>query len=84
MLASGALHEDGLGDMVDGFGGGRTRERKLEIMRDSRIGSYGAAALLFSILLYLIFSVLASLLYSLMGGRENEELITRIGSGRRR
>jgi len=41
-------------------------------------------SLLFSILLYLIFSVLASLLYSLMGGRENEELITRIGSGRRR
>jgi adenosylcobinamide-GDP ribazoletransferase len=51
MLASGALHEDGLSDMFDGFGGGRTRERKLEIMRDSRIGSYGAAALIFSILL---------------------------------
>jgi adenosylcobinamide-GDP ribazoletransferase len=51
MLASGALHEDGLADTADGFGGGRTRERKLEIMRDSRIGSYGAAALVFSILL---------------------------------
>ena len=51
MLASGALHEDGLSDTFDGFGGGRTRERKLEIMRDSRIGSYGAAALIFSILL---------------------------------
>ena len=51
MLASGALHEDGLSDTLDGFGGGRTRERKLEIMRDSRIGSYGAAALIFSILL---------------------------------
>ena len=37
------LHEDGLSDMADGFGGGRTRERKLEIMRDSRIGAYGAA-----------------------------------------
>jgi hypothetical protein len=43
MLASGALHEDGLSDTLDGFGGGRTRERKLEIMRDSRIGSYGVA-----------------------------------------
>jgi len=51
MLASGALHEDGLSDTFDGLGGGRTRERKLEIMRDSRIGSYGAAALVFSILL---------------------------------
>ncbi len=43
--ASGALHEDGLADIADGFGGGATRERKLEIMRDSRIGSYGALAL---------------------------------------
>lgn len=40
--------------------------------------------LLFSILLYLIFAVIASLLYSLMGGGENEEVISRIGSGRRR
>ena len=45
MLASGALHEDGLADFWDGIGGGRTRERKLEIMRDSRLGSYGAVAL---------------------------------------
>lgn len=45
LLATGALHEDGLADTADGFGGGATRERKLEIMRDSRIGSYGAAAL---------------------------------------
>lgn len=50
MLASGALHEDGLSDTLDGFGGGRTRERKLEIMRDSRIGAYGAAALGLSLL----------------------------------
>ena len=45
MLASGALHEDGLADFWDGIGGGRTRARKLEIMRDSGIGSYGAIAL---------------------------------------
>lgn len=50
MLVTGCLHEDGLSDTADGFGGGRTRERKLEIMRDSRIGSYGAAALVLSIL----------------------------------
>jgi adenosylcobinamide-GDP ribazoletransferase len=45
ILATGALHEDGLADFSDGIGGGRTRERKLEIMRDSRLGSYGAIAL---------------------------------------
>ena len=39
---TGAFHEDGLADMCDGFGGGMTRERVLDIMRDSRIGTYGA------------------------------------------
>lgn len=47
-LVTGALHEDGLADCADGFGGGLTRERVLEIMRDSRIGSYGAIALILS------------------------------------
>jgi adenosylcobinamide-GDP ribazoletransferase len=42
---TGALHEDGLADTVDGFGGGSDRDRKLEIMRDSRIGTYGVIAL---------------------------------------
>ncbi|RWM23689.1 adenosylcobinamide-GDP ribazoletransferase [Mesorhizobium sp.] len=51
MLATGCLHEDGLSDIADGFGGGKTRERKLEIMRDSRIGAYGAAALGISLLI---------------------------------
>ena len=46
---SGALHEDGLADVADGFGGGGTRDRKLEIMRDSRIGSYGALALVLAV-----------------------------------
>ncbi len=50
-LVTGALHEDGLADMADGFGGGWTREQRLEIMRDSRIGSYGALALGVSLLL---------------------------------
>ncbi|QYF94589.1 adenosylcobinamide-GDP ribazoletransferase [Massilia sp. PAMC28688] len=39
---TGAFHEDGFADMCDGFGGGLTRERVLEIMKDSRIGTYGA------------------------------------------
>ncbi len=45
VLATGAFHEDGLGDFMDGIGGGQTRERKLEIMRDSRLGTYGVMAL---------------------------------------
>jgi adenosylcobinamide-GDP ribazoletransferase len=45
-LLTGALHEDGLADLADGFGGGRDKAAKLEIMRDSRLGSYGALALL--------------------------------------
>ena len=49
-LVTGALHEDGLADTADGFGGGDTRERKLEIMRDSRIGTYGVCALIVSLL----------------------------------
>lgn len=43
---TGALHEDGLADTTDAFGGGRTRERRLEIMKDSRIGTYGTLALI--------------------------------------
>ncbi len=45
ILATGALHEDGLADVADGFGGGHDRDRKLAIMRDSRIGTYGVLAL---------------------------------------
>src|SRR5215470_5966837 len=45
LAATGCLHEDGLADTVDGFGGGKNREHKLEIMRDSRVGTYGACAL---------------------------------------
>jgi adenosylcobinamide-GDP ribazoletransferase len=51
MLLTGAMHEDGLADTADGLGGGKTRERKLEIMRDSRIGTFGACALVISLLL---------------------------------
>jgi adenosylcobinamide-GDP ribazoletransferase len=46
MLATGALHEDGLADMADGFGGGRDRDATLAIMRDSRIGTFGVLALI--------------------------------------
>jgi adenosylcobinamide-GDP ribazoletransferase len=59
LLLTGAMHEDGLADTADGFGGGRTREKKLEIMRDSRIGTFGASALGLSLLLR--WSALAAL-----------------------
>jgi adenosylcobinamide-GDP ribazoletransferase len=49
ILVTGALHEDGLADMADGFGGGDTREKKLEIMRDARIGTYGVCALIIAL-----------------------------------
>src|SRR5690348_17265076 len=51
LIITGALHEDGLADVADGFGGGATPERKLEIMRDSRIGTFGVCALILSFML---------------------------------
>lgn len=47
---TGALHEDGWSDMVDGFGGGWEKQRILDIMRDSRLGSFGAVALVILLL----------------------------------
>jgi len=49
ILATGAFHEDGLADSFDGFGGGWTAEQCLNIMKDSRVGTYGACALLVSL-----------------------------------
>jgi adenosylcobinamide-GDP ribazoletransferase len=50
VLATGAMHEDGLADCADGIGGGWSRERRLEIMKDSATGAYGALALIFAVL----------------------------------
>ncbi len=49
IAATGAFHEDGLADTADGLGGGQTREQRLAIMKDSRIGTYGTAALLIAL-----------------------------------
>ncbi len=49
IVLTGGLHEDGLGDVADGFGGGKTREQKLEIMRDSRLGTYGVLCLILAV-----------------------------------
>ena len=46
LILTGCLHEDGLADFFDGFGGGTTRERRLAIMKDSHIGTYGVIALI--------------------------------------
>ncbi|SFJ20657.1 adenosylcobinamide-GDP ribazoletransferase [Celeribacter neptunius] len=51
VIVTGALHEDGLADCADGFWGGFDKVRRLEIMRDSRIGSYGVIALGLSLIL---------------------------------
>ena len=51
LLATGAFHEDGLADTFDALGGGWSREQSLEIMRDSRLGTFGVAALVGSILI---------------------------------
>ena len=59
LLVTGCLHEDGLADFFDGFGGGTNRERILTIMKDSHIGSYGVISLIF------YFSSLYSLLHAL-------------------
>lgn len=52
LLITGALHEDGLADFFDGFGGGNTKERILAIMKDSHIGTYGVISLIFYFLLF--------------------------------
>ena len=54
LLITGAFHEDGLGDVADAFGGGWTVERRLEILKDSRHGTYGVAAICASIVLRII------------------------------
>ena len=49
-MLTGAFHEDGLADVADGFGGGATREDRLEIMKDSRIGTYGTLILIITLM----------------------------------
>jgi len=57
ILVTGAFHEDGFADTCDGFGGGWTKDKILEIMKDSRIGSYGAIGIVLILLSkYLLLS----------------------------
>ncbi len=66
LLLTGALHEDGFADVCDGLGGGRTRERALEIMRDSRVGAFGAVGIV--MLLTLKWQALAALPAAVLPG----------------
>src|SRR6185369_15551351 len=75
-ILTGALHEDGLADVADGFGGGRDRAAKLEIMRDSRLGTYGALILLVS------FSTKLSALAAIPDGYVVQSLISAHALGR--
>lgn len=59
VLLTGALHEDGLSDFLDGFGGGASPKQTLDIMKDSRTGSYGIIGLILYFLLQ--FAILSSL-----------------------
>ena len=59
VIITGAFHEDGLADMADGLGGGWSKEQKLRIMKDSRIGTYGTVTLI------LLFILKVSLLWEL-------------------
>ena len=65
LLVTGCLHEDGLADFFDGFGGGTNRQRILEIMKDSQIGSYGVISLIFYF--GLLYTLLSSLPVELAG-----------------
>ncbi len=62
-IATGALHEDGLADFCDGIGGGHSVEQRLEIMRDSQIGTYGTIALILAFVT--LVTVMEHLLLSL-------------------
>lgn len=71
ILATGAFHEDGLADSIDGFGGGWSREQVLLIMKDSRIGSYGAIGIALALLVkFTVLGVLPTptLLMALLAG----------------
>lgn len=54
LVATGAFHEDGFADTLDGFGGGWTVEDKLRIMKDSRLGTYGAVGLMLLLLIKVV------------------------------
>lgn len=75
VVLTGAMHEDGLADAADGLWGGWTRERRLEIMKDSRIGSYGVLAIV--LVTGLRWSALATLGPALLTALPGAALLSR-------
>ncbi|RMX01704.1 adenosylcobinamide-GDP ribazoletransferase [Allofranklinella schreckenbergeri] len=78
LLVTGALHEDGLADLADGLGGGASAERALEIMKDSRIGAFGAMALV--VALGLKVALLAALVQA-AAVRATGQALPAVGAG---
>jgi adenosylcobinamide-GDP ribazoletransferase len=76
VLLTGAFHEDGLADTADGLGGGTTRSRRLAIMKDSRVGTYGVLALL------LVLGLKGASLAGLPAGLGAWSLVAAHGAGR--
>ena len=74
IFITGAFHEDGLADTFDGFGGGWTKDRILEIMKDSRIGTYGAISLIVTLLLK-VFVMISLFSQIKIYNNENYELL---------
>lgn len=68
VLFTGGLHEDGLGDFIDGFGGGHTKESILRIMKDSNVGSYALMGMVFYFLLlfFTLISIPKGMIWSLL------------------
>ena len=85
VMLTGAFHEDGLADAADGLGGGQTPERRLEIMKDSRVGTYGVLALGLAVAFKVaalgqtpVASVVLALVAAHAGGRGVAVLVMRI------
>ncbi|OJV12466.1 MAG: adenosylcobinamide-GDP ribazoletransferase [Dyadobacter sp. 50-39] len=80
ILLTGAFHEDGFADVCDGFGGGWTREKILEIMKDSRVGTYASVGLILILalkfaLLHTIVGAEKGILMALVGGHALSRLM---------
>lgn len=75
IMVTGALHEDGLADVADGFGAGRSRQHRLDIMRDSRIGAFGVLALI------LVVAVRFAALSHMAGVAPQQAVLAMIGAG---
>ena len=82
ILLTGALHEDGLADFCDGFGGGTSREKILSIMKDSHIGTYGVIGLiLYELIFFQTISTICSItemktcIFAIIGGDAFSKMI---------